>query len=351
MSFRRLVTPVRALWTRSSAAFPLLAAGSSLLAAGVIVQIIRYFSRNRRRVAPPAHKAVEALLALPGVKVQNTYALQEKWDKICKEGFANLAVLIDYDNTMTLPSSLSSWGVVEQTGLFSSAYHEQTKNNYRKYNPIERDASLSLEEKVRHMQDWVRLTHEALVKEAPRRDKMEEVIRAHVDKVNFRDGMEHMFATLRQREVPVLVLSAGLGNVIEIILQLKRLRDPHQPSRNVHIISNFMEFDEKGVFNGWRGEAIHVFNKNETVLHGSPFGAQMAARRNVLLLGDSLGDTNMNEGVSADCVLRVGFFNESVHPPSSLPFYLDAYDLVCVGDRSSFAPVNQLLQAVGLQQA
>jgi 5'-nucleotidase len=49
-----------------------------------------------------------------------------------------------------------------------------------------------------------------------------------------------MMAYLRENNVPMLVFSAGMGDVIEEILRVQGQLTP-----NVHVISNRFKFDEK----------------------------------------------------------------------------------------------------------
>ena len=64
---------------------------------------------------------------------------------------------------------------------------------------------------------------------------------------------------------------------------------------------------------GFKGDLIHVFNKNENVIHNSDYFEKLESRENIILLGDSLGDLQMAEGATkAKNVLRIGFLNEPV---------------------------------------
>ena len=45
----------------------------------------------------------------------------------------------------------------------------------------------------------------------------------------------------------------------------------------------------QGKLVGFRGELIHVFNKNESAVHESDYFENLSHRDNIVLLGDSLG--------------------------------------------------------------
>lgn len=69
----------------------------------------------------------------------------------------------------------------------------------------------------------------------------------------------------------------------------------------------------QGVLRGFREPLIHTYNKNNTVLKDTEYFRQVCSRTNILLLGDSMGDLSMADGVvDAENVLRVGFLNDRV---------------------------------------
>lgn len=77
----------------------------------------------------------------------------------------------------------------------------------------------------------------------------------------------------------------------------------------------------QGVLRAFKGQLIHTFNKREGALtHAAAAAAaerQPKARGNVLLLGDSLGDLTMADGVSEQCnLVTIGFLNDQVGPGS-----------------------------------
>ena len=64
---------------------------------------------------------------------------------------------------------------------------------------------------------------------------------------------------------------------------------------------------------GWKGEMIHVFNKNEAAVHDSDYFQNLNHCVNVLLMGDSLGDLHMADGAeNMESKLTIGFLNTRV---------------------------------------
>jgi len=74
---------------------------------------------------------------------------------------------------------------------------------------------------------------------------------------------------------------------------------------------------------GFKGELLHVFNKNEHSIHKSDYFEKIRHRDSVILLGDSLGDLRITEGAQ-NCtnLLKIGFLNDKVSDLVNLIRYL-----------------------------
>ena len=118
---------------------------------------------------------------------------------------------------------------------------------------------------------------------------------------------------MEKLNVPVLVFSAGVGDVIDESLRINELM-----KENVKVISNYMEFDENDHLIRFSRQLIHMFNKNESAIRNSSYFQNLAHRHNVILMGDSLGDLRMAEGVEPpSAVLSIGFLNAKVQTLNS----------------------------------
>ena len=60
----------------------------------------------------------------------------------------------------------------------------------------------------------------------------------------FRDGWEWFFKSLEEACVPLLIFSAGVGDVIQELLTQR-----YSISPNMKVVSNFMKFDEQVTIN------------------------------------------------------------------------------------------------------
>lgn len=74
----------------------------------------------------------------------------------------------------------------------------------------------------------------------------------------------------------------------------------------------------QGVLTRFKGPLIHTYNKNNSVLQGTEYFQQLSARTSIILLGDSMGDLTMADGVpSVENILKIGFLNDKVGVRSS----------------------------------
>lgn len=141
-----------------------------------------------------------------------------------------------------------------------------------------------------------------------------------------REGCQEIMDISARAAVPLLIFSAGIADVLEEVCR-QQLSKPLPDT--VHVVSNRMLFSssptsiiekksqEKGkgeeVLVGFSEPVFHVFNKRAaSVLDTSPYFHQTdyKERKNVVLVGDSLGDLHMSDGLDATEILRIGFLND-----------------------------------------
>lgn len=155
-------------------------------------------------------------------------------------------------------------------------------------------------------------------------------------KIELRPGLDQVLYHCRDYEVPFLVFSAGIGDLLDLILKQANLYFD-----NMHIVSNMMVFDENDICIDFKEPLIHVFNKSEFQLETTPYYQQIQKRGNVILMGDSLGDLQMSQGVHHDLCLNIGFLNHDIKALE--PAYVEAFDIVIEGD-ANMKPVVEILK-------
>lgn len=184
-------------------------------------------------------------------------------------------------------------------------YLEEAKRLYNKYRPIEIDPNVPLNERANAMRDWMSTIHKLLKGIKFDSHEIEEV--AQMCKDILRDGTEELFEKLYNAQVPIVIFSAGLGDMVEAVLRYHNVLYD-----NVKVISNFLKYNGNQL-DGFKNDVlIHVFNKNEYALE-KDYMKVLGKKQNVLLMGDNIGDANMVDGMeNAKAVLKIGFLYEHV---------------------------------------
>lgn len=203
------------------------------------------------------------------------------------------------------------------------------------YYPIEIDNSMTVQEKIPHMVEWWTRAHDLLVQQRIRKDQLAQAVKD--SGAMLREGYRSFFEVLQENSVPLLIFSAGVGDVLEEVISEHGVFLP-----NVRIFSNYMDFDQHGVVCAFKGELIHTFNKREGALQNTH--QFVCGRTNVLLLGDSLGDLHMADGVQdLQHILRIGYLNDKVEERREA--YTSSYDIVLEKDETLDVP-NAILNYI-----
>ncbi|GMS90910.1 hypothetical protein PENTCL1PPCAC_13085, partial [Pristionchus entomophagus] len=291
-------------------------------------------------------EAVRAALQQDHIKMTNPDRALTKIAKMVAGGAEELLVVSDFDHTMSRAYDEAGERCWATYGVFEHAPElgdlgDKLKAQLAHYLPIEFDGHMTIEEKIPHMEEWWTQSHEAIVASGVERRVLEQLV-LHSN-IRLRDNAALLLSHLEKARVPIVMFSAGVGDVISIFLSQQLGSVP----TNMHLISNMMIYDEQNAVSGFHEPLIHTFNKNGTVITKAEehFYDQMRQRDNVILLGDSMGDLHMDVGVENHRevdTLKIAFLNKKDH---LLPYYLDGYDIVIVDDQSMDIP-TQIIDAI-----
>ncbi|CAM0875693.1 unnamed protein product [Alopecurus aequalis] len=284
----------------------------------------------------------------PDSVVADADALARKVAAIRAAGAAKLQVIADFDGTLTRywydgSRGQTSHGLLRQGNEEFDAKREAL---FEHYHPIEINPDIPLPEKAKLMEEWWGKTHGLLIEGGLTQEAIKKSVADAV--IAFRDGVVELFEFLEARDIPVLVFSAGLADIIEEVFRQKL----HRSFKNIKIVSNRMVFNEEGRLVAFKGKTIHVLNKNEHSLDmgapvhdslGDPNGSTddyslVKKRTNVLLLGDHIGDLGMSDGLNYENRIAAGFLNTNIE--KSVKDYSEAFDVVYLNDAPMWGVVE-----------
>ena len=252
-------------------------------------------------------------------------------------------VVADFDRTLTqafvngekIPSLMY---LLREENILGDTYTKRAQEYYEKYYPIELDPNYPIEKKKKMMQEWWEKIFDLLIESKLNIQDIERVIKN--DHLQLRGGTTQFLNFLKEKNIPLIIISSnGLGD--ESISAY--LENRGKLYKNIHIVSNSFEWDNEGYAKGIKKPIIHVMNKDETSLSEFPFFREIKDRKNVLLLGDSLGDVGMVSGFKYKNLIKVGFLNEEID--KNLEKYKENFDVVILND-SDMSYVNEMMKEI-----
>lgn len=283
-------------------------------------------------------------LSNPSVCMRDPQRVEEILQSMVKAGSNTVQVIADFDMTLTRfaykgKRCPTCHNILDNSNLISNECREELKVLLDTYYPIEIDSARSIAEKLPLMVEWWTKAHKILVQQKIRKDLLATAVRD--SDAMLREGYQLLFDHLHEHSIPLLIFSAGIGDILEEVI-----RQAGVFHSNVKVFSNYMDFDESGLLKAFKGELIHIYNKREGALLNTGHFEELRTRPNVLLLGDSLGDLTMADGVQdMENILKIGFLNDKVEERKQS--YLDSYDIVLVQDETLEVPNAIMLYLTG----
>lgn len=285
------------------------------------------------------------------VVVRDPEELARKRSAMVRAGHSSLQVIADFDRTIsafrtsTGAMCAASHQLLEScVGFNRETFLPQMDAINEKFFAIEIDPHITSEARAAHMMDWWQQAHDLLLAQGIKHSAIEQAVRDSRESHNLelRVGASAFLRRLDAHSVPCLVFSAGLKETIAVTLKQEELVLP-----NVHLIGNEMEFDaESGLLTAFGSDTITSSNKNYThVLTQQPrYHAATLARRNLILLGDNLGDADMARGLEdvANCI-KIGLLHDNV--AERLEQFATAFDIVLLND-ADFSYAQQLVDDI-----
>ena len=278
---------------------------------------------------------------MQNIFIRNKDELDQKIKKFVDGGAEKLHLIADFDRTLT-PAFIggkratTSFAQAREDGHLGEEYTKKAQALFDHYYPIEISSGISDDERSTAMQEWYENHLSLLIEYGITRDIMDDIVVK--GKIILRSGGVDFFRLLNQKQIPVLIFSAGLWDIIKSYFMKNSLL-----TSNVHLISNFFNFSNDGRAIDYIKPAIHTSNKNEIEVSHTPYFRELGERKNVLLLGNDIGDLGMSEGFDFDEIIRIGFLNKE--EKQNEEEFKKAYDVV-IEDDGDMDYVNELLEKI-----
>ena len=232
-------------------------------------------------------------------------------------------ILTDFDGTITNDSSDSSWSSIFKNPKVTKDFINECINIYTHYHQYEIDNKLPINKKINIMNEWYQKNIETLKKFNITKDIIDYAAN-NINIMSFRPGAKNFLECMFKKNIPVIIISAGVGNIIEQFLIKNNCNYP-----NIHICSNFLEYKDNLIIGVRDNNLIHPLNKNEISL---PKDLQniINNKKNTIILGNNISDINM--ATSNKKIYKIGFLDEKID--ERLKQFKENYDIVCTNNTS-----------------
>lgn len=232
--------------------------------------------------------------------------------KLTKENFY---ILIDFDRTLTKGNSISGWRVLYYSNLLGDDFTKRYDEINDKYN----------ETWEYRFKAYIDLLHEKnlnneLIKEAVKNTNLE-----------LRNGAKDFLTKIHDMNVPVIIISCSLKNVIKEYLEFNNCY-----YNNIFIYSNYCDIEENAKNDIYQ---ITPHNKNHITFSKELYDI-IKTKDYALLFGDIVDDVNMVSKDKLDKTITVGFLDKKIE--QNLDLYKSTFDIVLT-DNASFKEVEETI--------
>lgn len=217
----------------------------------------------------------------------------------------NTYVVFDFDGTMALAHGFRR-SYMTSFGVFKMIWKDYEKINgklYEKYHKIEVDPSIPDTIKRQKMGEWNERVIDFLVGKNID-SAISEIIKRKL--LTPRNGLLELLNFFGEQSIPIIVSSAGLGNIIPPFIQSLGYNG------GIYYHINWLETDHNGFITGLRNnESINTHNKGILLMKDEQFSKLRIEKPNLIVIGDSLSDLTIAEEVNDKSkVLSMGLLND-----------------------------------------
>lgn len=241
-----------------------------------------------------------------------------------------LYIIADFDHTLTTKESQNCWGILSNIPNIAKEYITKSESNNSYYFPIEQDDKLDYKIKNEMMKEWYQKHTELLIKYNLKESDISEISKSH--EIILRKGVVEFLKFTNNNNIPVIIISAGISNIIEGVLKRNNCF-----YSNVYVISNIFKFKD-GKLKSLRNSIIHSLNKN--MVEVPPKIKDIIKDKDeVIIIGDNIGDTLMKLKDNKK-TFKIGFLNYD--SKDRLNNFKQYFDIVYKKD-DSFLKIKDLI--------
>ncbi len=233
---------------------------------------------------------------------------------LCYYQFMKYEIVADFDATLTQKGEGLSNSFAALRDVLPPAGQKYSDEIFAYYSPKEFDFSIDAIQRDILMRKWWEEEFGGMAKLSIYREDIKRA--AYIPNLKMRDGITELFAFAKSNNIPILIFTAGVADIIEMKLEKEGLLND-----NVTIVGNRFIFDNKGLIIGNTKPVIYVGNKH---LVAQTWDVKMHADV-AFLLGDHPTDAKMCDDNNHEKVIRFGFLNGKSNDDGSYDEYDHLY--------------------------
>jgi len=230
-----------------------------------------------------------------GLIAGNHESLQAKIAEFIGATASGVHFVFDFDRTLTVRDpqtheDITTWHILREH--LPEDGKKQYQDLFEKYRVLEIDGTMTELDAA----EWWSSILDLFVEH---KLDLAAVEQDFLDRASIRPGTAELFQLCKDNDIPTIVMSAGIRDVIE-------MWDKSYGVSPSLILSTALILDEAGIVIGWhRDTLIHVLNKSET--NHPELESIRSTRPKAILVGDSMNDSDMAIGNTH--VLRIRIFD------------------------------------------
>lgn len=257
----------------------------------------------------------------------NNFAKKNKFNN------KDFCIVLDFDKTITTKDSHNSWTVLESEEGFCKELYEEAKKLSNYYIPIEINYDIPLEQRMEKVIEWYKKNLDLFYNY----NLTEEILYKCIDlaRLELRDGLKELLEWSHANNIIVVIVSAGIKNIIIEILKRKNCYYD-----NIHILSNQLVF-ENGKMQKFGDNLIHTYNKNMDRLP-LYIKEKIDNISNILLFGDLIEDIGIVDTKYLYKTLTIGFLEVNIE--DNLDNYQEKYDIVLTNEDATFNKAMEIVK-------
>ncbi len=233
--------------------------------------------------------------------------------KLTKENFY---VLIDFDRTLTKGNSISGWRVLYYSGLLGDDFTKRYDEIHDKHNETWED----------RFKAYINLLREKGLNNEIIKDAVKDT------KLELRDGAKEFLLQMYNLNIPVIIISCSLKNVIKEYLKFNNCY-----YNNIFIYSNYYDIEDNGKNDIYE---VTPHSKNK-IAFSKELNEIIKTRDYALLFGDIVDDVNMVSKDKLNSTITVGFLDKKIE--ENLELYKSTFDIVLT-DNANFKGIEDIIK-------